>query len=88
MSNNEESEAKNKETKKAGTKEDLGRWERLLNRYKSSEFNLYKETYPPQSESLLFKCCSKLFPFLKPQNTYLEKSKKAPVFLEKVQVFP
>lgn len=69
MTNNEESEAKNEDTKKASTKEDLGRrWERLWNKYKSSEFNLYKEMYPPQSESLLLKCCSKLFSFLKTQN--------------------
>lgn len=35
--------------KKASTKEDLEkREERVLNRYKSSEFSLFKETNPPQ----------------------------------------
>jgi len=44
-------------TKKASTKEDLGkRVERMLNRYKSSEFNLSKEVDPPQCEPLLLKC--------------------------------
>lgn len=67
VSNNVESESKferkDQESKHKGR---LGEErEMVLNRYKSSEFNLFKETDPPQSESLLFKCLLFYIIFLK-----------------------